>query len=490
MNFRRSTHSVIAAALALTAIAAQANNLPAPPGSVQFDGHYYEIVVANKISWEDAKAAAEQRTSRGIQGHLATIGTPQEDAFIDQLRKQFLSSSHPALSGTELWVGGYQVKCTTGTPEPGCGWLWLNGEAISPVNTASPYTNWQNGEPNNLLRTPGAFTRATEDFLAIGLDGKFGWNDEGYLPNVWGYVVEYGDKVTVDATTCTSEAGGCNPSGGQILEYPDTAEIDDDATLTAQTFRIHDDPNRCGRRPLTLFNGAVVIPAYLCGHPDFLVIKTTSTGVEVLTGAVDVENLTAQVLPGNLYGCTDVRQNPAGVVDPDPSHRDVVAWQSDDPNRMLESSLGTGRFFGTLAEVTSACGSSRAKVVNGSYHFVGLRIHPGPGNELSDGNPQGNHQSFVELTRYKLDLLRASVVASDVALPKKQYTVLINAIDSAIDSHKRGHYRLALVKLKVFQFAVAHSDYKPIPGENFNGDHIMRASNLVFMYEEKIIPFD
>jgi hypothetical protein len=490
MYCRRSTLSVIAAALALTAIAAEANNPPPPPpGAVQFDGHYYEIVVANKISWEDARAAAEQRTFQGIQGHLATIGTAQEDAFIDQLRKQFLSASHPALSGTELWVGGYQVKCTE-TPEPGCGWLWLNGEAISPVSTASPYTNWQSGEPNNLVRTPDAFTRATEDFLAIGRDGNFGWNDEGYLPNVWGYVVEYGDKVTVDADTCTSEAGGCNPSGGQILEYPETAKVDDGATLTAQTFRIHDDPNRCGNQPLTLFNGAVVIPPYLCGHPDFLVIKTTSAGVDVLTGAIDVENLTAQVLPNNLFGCTAVRQNPAGVVDPDPSHRDVVAWQSDDPSRMPESSLGTGRFFGTLAEVTYGCGSSRGKVVNGSYHFVGLRIHPGPGNELADGNPQGNHQSFIELTRYKLDLLRASVVASKVALPKKQHTVLMNAIDATIDAHTRRHYDLALVKLKVFQFAVEHSDYRPIPGENFNGDHIMRASNLEFMYEEKIIPFD
>ena len=46
---------------------------------------------------------------------------------------------------------------------------------------------------------------------------------------------------------------------------------------------------------------------------------------------------------------------------------------------MLETSRGSGRFFGTVAEVTYACGSSRGKVVSGSYHFVGLRIHPGVG---------------------------------------------------------------------------------------------------------------
>ena len=35
--------------------------------------------------------------------------------------------------------------------------------------------------------------RATEDHLAIGINGGFGWNDEGALPNVWGYIVEYGE---------------------------------------------------------------------------------------------------------------------------------------------------------------------------------------------------------------------------------------------------------------------------------------------------------
>jgi len=37
-----------------------------------------------------------------------------------------------------------------------------------------------------------------------------------------------------------------------------------------------------------LFGGAVVIPPYLCGHPDFIVIETHTEGVEVLSGAVEV----------------------------------------------------------------------------------------------------------------------------------------------------------------------------------------------------------
>jgi hypothetical protein len=202
------------------------------------------------------------------------------------------------------------------------------------------------------------------------------------------------------------------------------------------------------------------------------------------------ENLTEDVLPGNLYGCGPVRQNPAGVVDPDPSHRDVVGWQAQDSQRMLETSLGSGRFFGTVAEVTYACGSSRGKVVSGSSHFVGLRIHPGPGNELTDGNPDGNRQSFIDLTRYKLQLLRASVEDSRIAVPKLPHLALRVLVDAAIYFHDRGKYKVAALPVQLFLKAVGHTKYQEIPGENFNGDHLMRGSNLEFMYAEKILPFE
>lgn len=459
-----------------------------PPAPVQFDGHYYQVVIANKISWDAAKAAAEARTFQGVQGHLATIGSLEEDQFVHQLRQQALSAPHPSLSGSELWVGGYQLPCATTTPEPGCGWLWLNGQSIAPTNMASPYTHWLNGEPNNLFHTPDSLHRATEDHLAIGKDGKFGWNDEGSFTNVWGYIVEYGDELTVPASTCTADGPGCNPTGAQILQLPATATLAPGATLTARVTTIHDNPSRCGNQPLTLFGGAVVIPPYLCGHPDFIVIETHTEGVEVLSGTVEVENLTEEVLPNNLFGCGPLRQNPAGQIDPDPSHRDVVGWQSQDAAQMQETALGSGRFFGTVAEVTYACGSSRGKVVNGSYHFVGLRIHPGAGNELLT-NAAGNRQSFIELTRYKLSLLRASVDDSKVALPKLTHLALRVLLDAAIYFHDRGNYKVAALHIKLFLKAVEHARYKDIPGRNFNGDHVMRGSNLEFMYAEKILPF-
>ena len=490
MSSIKAVSSSIAAVLGVTALQAGATTFT-PPVPVKFDGHYYQVVIANKISWEAAKAAAEQRSFQGVQGHLATIGSPAEDVFLHQLRQQVLNAPHPSLSGSELWVGGFQVPCATMTPEPACGWMWLNGDSIAPSNGPSPYTNGLNGEPNDQKRTPDALHRATEDFLAIGLNGAFGWNDEGALPNVWGYIVEYGEgDITVPASTCTFDEGGCNPTGAQIFTLPQTAKVEPGATLTARVTTIHDDPNRCGKQPLTLFNGAVVIPPYLCGHPDFIVIETHTEGVQVLTGAIEVENLTEQALPNNLYGCGPVRQNPAGQVDPDPSHRDVVAWQAQDPQEMLETSRGTGRFFGTVTEVTYACGSSRGKVLSGSYQFVGLRIHPGPGNELADGNPAGNHQSFIDLVRYKLQVLRAAVEASKTALPKLQYEALKERLDGAIFAHDKRDYGRALLKIQLFLRSVDHSDYKPIAGKNFQGEHLMRGSNIEFIYEEKILPFD
>jgi hypothetical protein len=490
MSSSRAIPRFLAAVLACTALQASATTFT-PPAPVQFDGHYYQVVIANKIGWEAAKAAAEQRTFQGVQGHLATIGSAEEDVFVHQLRQQVLNAPHPSLSGSELWVGGFQVPCATTTPEPACGWMWLNGDPIAPTNSAAPYTNWLNGEPNNQEREPDSLHRATEEHLAIGLGGAFGWNDEGALPNVWGYIIEYGEgELTVPAATCTADGPGCNPTGAQIFQLPPGAELAPGATLSARVTTIHDDPNRCGKQPLTLFDGAVVIPPYLCGHPDFIVIETHTQGVEVLTGAIEVENLTEEALPDNLYGCGPLRQNPAGQFDPDPSHRDVVAWQAQDPQQMLETSRGTGRFFGTVTEVTYDCGSSRGKVLAGSYQFVGLRIHPGPGNELADGNPAGNHQSFIDLTRYKLGVLRASVDEAKVALPKRQWEALRERVDGAIFAHDQRDYERALLKIRLFLRAVDQSTYQEVPGENFNGEHLMRGSNIEFMYAEKILPFD
>jgi len=121
MSSIRSVACFIAAVLGLAATQASANTFP-PSTPVLFDGHYYQVVPANKISWEAAKAGAEQRTFQGVQGHLATIGSAEEDVFLHQLRQQVWDALHPTWSSSELWVGGFQVRCATANAEPACGW--------------------------------------------------------------------------------------------------------------------------------------------------------------------------------------------------------------------------------------------------------------------------------------------------------------------------------------------------------------------------------
>ena len=96
-----------------------------------------------------------------------------------------------------------------------------------------------------------------------------------------------------------------------MLTLPATAKVADDATLSIRSTLVHDNSGRCGKQSLSLFGGAVIVPPYLCGHPDFLVIETHTSGVEVPAGAIEVENLTEEALPGNLYGALRA-QEPVG----------------------------------------------------------------------------------------------------------------------------------------------------------------------------------
>jgi hypothetical protein len=55
------------------------------PNYIGPNGNFYEFVSAPAIRWEDAKAAAEQRTSCGRPGHLATITSAEEDVYLENL---------------------------------------------------------------------------------------------------------------------------------------------------------------------------------------------------------------------------------------------------------------------------------------------------------------------------------------------------------------------------------------------------------------------
>ncbi len=96
-------------------------------------------------------------------------------------------------SGGEFWLGGYQNPA--GETTANAGWTWVNSEGTFPgVNGASgshnSYSNWNPGEPND------AYGPGSEQYLGINLGSPGGFNDEGNLGLIGGYVIEY-DPHTV-----------------------------------------------------------------------------------------------------------------------------------------------------------------------------------------------------------------------------------------------------------------------------------------------------
>jgi len=169
---------LINSALALFGVGVAALGMPAL-AQTQWsgNGHYYQIVASPGIDWNTADTTADGMIFNGLPGHLVTITSAAEDAFVSGLIA--------AGNFGELWAGGYQNPPTE--PDPKAGWMWVDGEGTFPgSNSALPYAAWAPGEPNDF------FGLASEQFLALNRYGpNAGWNDEGYAPNISGYVVEY-----------------------------------------------------------------------------------------------------------------------------------------------------------------------------------------------------------------------------------------------------------------------------------------------------------
>ncbi len=126
------------------------------------NGHFYEVVnVENPIVWATARAFAVQSG-----GHLATITSAQENAFIAGLVQE---------SDRDAFLGGYQANPSS---PPNSGWSWVTDEAWD-------FTAWADGEPND----DGPPNESHLEMLASG-----DWNDcriTGSDHDQFAYVVEY-----------------------------------------------------------------------------------------------------------------------------------------------------------------------------------------------------------------------------------------------------------------------------------------------------------
>jgi hypothetical protein len=144
--------------------------LPAQAAVLGPGGHYYDVIYASGISWPAADAAASAMTFHGAQGYLATVTSAAEDAFLN---------GAIAPTQREFWAGGFQNPITETVAT--AGWTWVNGEGAF-----GAYQPWAGGEPND------AYGPASEQYLGLGwTGGNGGWNDEGALGNIGGFLVEF-----------------------------------------------------------------------------------------------------------------------------------------------------------------------------------------------------------------------------------------------------------------------------------------------------------
>ncbi|NNG17531.1 MAG: hypothetical protein HKM89_13730 [Gemmatimonadales bacterium] len=168
---------------------------------------YRAVVVAEGLTWEEAKARAE-----ADGGHLVTISSAEENATVYALIAEnadlwvnldvtTMTDGEETAIQVSLgpWIGLYQEG---GAPEPAGGWSWVTGEA-------SDYTNWLTGtteatvEPNDM----GGIEHYGH-FFGEGLDVRADtWND---MPN---------DPVTDFAAAGIEFTGDLSSPRGYIVEF-------------------------------------------------------------------------------------------------------------------------------------------------------------------------------------------------------------------------------------------------------------------------------
>jgi hypothetical protein len=161
-------------------------------------GEHFYMVVPGAITWEDANSAADRgATIDGTyyRGHLATITSSEENAFVYDLLTEKVGS------GSRGWIGAYQLPDQSGVSE---GWQWVTGE------TMTDYTNWDPGSgdspipspndaggpesgdpPTTTVPNPNYYGLEDDSENYMEMRGKGYWDDLGGTINNSSYVIEF-----------------------------------------------------------------------------------------------------------------------------------------------------------------------------------------------------------------------------------------------------------------------------------------------------------
>jgi hypothetical protein len=165
----------VALALLLSSPVSGPTRCSATPIQWDGNGHWYELV-QERLTWDQARAAAESMAWFGFSGHLATVTSSEENAYV------FWTV---CAGTTQAWLGGYQDPPES---QPAENWHWVTGEPWE-------YSHWLSGEPNDFF---GAYSESCLQY-SMALDGT--WNDlpndggqPAYLP--YTFVVEYAGPLT------------------------------------------------------------------------------------------------------------------------------------------------------------------------------------------------------------------------------------------------------------------------------------------------------
>ncbi len=108
---------------------------------------------------------------------MAAITTEYEQAFVQKFLYEYANKTKK-----DLWIGGLQDPTEAIAGE---GWSWTTGEKWN-------YESWINGEANDYYdqNRGDAYDPNSEMYLSVRSAFGWGWNDEGNLGNISGYLAE------------------------------------------------------------------------------------------------------------------------------------------------------------------------------------------------------------------------------------------------------------------------------------------------------------